>query len=168
MTFMQSISTCFSKYVVFSGRARRSEYWWFVLFGLIVSIVATRIDTSLFGSGFAFQTDGSVRLRAHSSGVFGPILSLILFLPSVSVMVRRLHDLDKSGWWWFINFVPLIGWIIFIVWMASEGTQGPNRFGNPPTSDAPDTPPEPEHKVEERESPIPDVREDREPTIRRR
>ena len=167
MTFTQSISTCFSKYATFSGRASRSEYWWFALFGMIVNLVANRIDG--VGSRSFELNVGALDL---SVGTTGSLISLVIFVPSLAVMVRRFHDIDKSGWWFWIVLVPFVGWIIFIVWMASEGTQGPNTYGNPPTTEPdsphdPEPPVEPEYTVEERESPIPDVREDREPTIRR-
>ena len=167
MTFFQSISTCFSKYATFSGRAARSEYWWFALFVTLVNFFANRFDTV---TNQTFQL--SLGRADLNVGATGSLISLAVVLPMISVMVRRFHDIDKSGWWYWIVLIPLIGWIIFIVFMATEGTQGPNTYGNPPstTPDAPDDPEpptEPEYTVEERDSPIPDVREDRPPTIRR-
>lgn len=129
MTFQNSIKTCFSKYVTFSGRASRSEFWWFVLFTWIVSIVLSVVDSVLFGTtvttdtGFEASTDTPVL-----SGLF----SLAVFLPIISVAVRRLHDRDKSGWWYWLSLIPLIGIIILIVWWATEGTRGANRFGPDP------------------------------------
>jgi len=104
MTFGESISTCFSKYATFNGRASRSEYWWFVLFTFLVSLA----------TGMVSQT---------MSGLF----SLAVLLPSLAVGVRRLHDIDKSGWFLLLGLIPIVGWIILIVWAAQEGKE-PNRF----------------------------------------
>ncbi len=111
MNFGQAISSGFSNYVKFSGRAVRSEYWYWVLFTVLGTIVAGIIDVVL-----------SISVM---SGLFG----LATILPSLAVAVRRLHDLDRTGWWIFIGVIPLIGWIILIIWYCSRGTAGPNRFG---------------------------------------
>lgn len=109
MSFGDSISTCFNKYAEFVGRARRSEYWWFVLFGLIVSIVLSPLSTSL-----------------------SLLASLALFVPSLAVAVRRLHDTGRSGWYLLISLIPLVGTIILIVWLATEGSPQPNQYGESP------------------------------------
>jgi uncharacterized membrane protein YhaH (DUF805 family) len=111
MNFGQAISSGFSNYVKFSGRAVRSEYWYWVLFTVLGGIVAGIIDVVLSISVI--------------SGLFG----LATILPSIAVQVRRLHDLDRTGWWIFLAVIPLIGWIILIIWYCSRGTAGPNRFG---------------------------------------
>lgn len=129
MTFGQSIKTCFSKYVTFSGRAARSEFWWFVLFAFGGQMVLSWLDIALFGTtevgpgSFSGQTD---------TPVFSTLFALATFLPYISVTVRRLHDRDKSGWWYWLVLIPLVGIIILIVWWATEGTQGNNRFGPDP------------------------------------
>jgi len=112
----EAISTCFRKYATFSGRANRPEYWYFVLFVFIVSMAIS------LATGFD-QEEPSV-----ASGLW----SLGTFLPSLAAVVRRLHDTGRSGWWWLIVFIPLIGWIILIVWLAKRGEAGPNRFGPAP------------------------------------
>lgn len=104
MTFGESISTCFKKYATFDGRATRSEYWWFFLFTFLVS-AATGIVSEML------------------SGLF----TLAVLLPSLAVGVRRLHDIDKSGWFLLVWFIPIIGWIVMIVWAVQEGKE-PNRF----------------------------------------
>lgn len=151
MDFGTSIKTCFSKYATFSGRARRSEFWWFFLFSILGSIVAAIIDAAI----------------GSEMGAVGNIFSLALFLPSLAVGSRRLHDINKSGWWQIlplVGFVPmLIGivgiavsgggmsgisaglaiiggllalglYILCIVWWATDGDAADNRFGvNPKT-----------------------------------
>jgi len=129
MTFQESIKTCFSKYVTFSGRAQRSEFWWWVLFIMIANMVLTWVDIALFGT--TQTAPGSISGSTDTpilSGIFG----LATLLPSLSVAIRRLHDIDKSGWWYLIGLIPLIGLIVLIVWFATDGTRGRNRFGADP------------------------------------
>ncbi len=114
MGFVDAIKSGFNKYVGFSDRAARSEYWYWILFYFIALFVASFLDAFL-GIGF-----------------LGAIVSLGMFLPSLAVAVRRLHDLDKSGWFVLIGLIPLIGLIILIVWYCTKGTTGPNRFGPDP------------------------------------
>jgi uncharacterized membrane protein YhaH (DUF805 family) len=114
MGFVDAIKSGFSNYVNFSGRASRSEYWFWILFYIIVLVVASVLDGVL------------------GTGLFAPIASLGLFLPGLAVSVRRLHDLDKSGWFILIGLIPLVGFIILIVWYCTKGTPGPNRFGPDP------------------------------------
>lgn len=110
-------------YANFQGRARRKEYWMFVLVNLIVS----------FGLGIV---DGILGLKTASGiGTLGAVYSLAVLVPSIAVGARRLHDLDKSGWWQLIGLIPIIGWIVLIVWAASEGQAGSNRFGPNPKLD---------------------------------
>lgn len=108
-------------YFGFSGRARRKEYWMFVLFNIIVSIVLLFAD-SMLGT-----------MDAQSGwGVLSGIYSLLVLIPSLAVSVRRLHDLDRSGWWLLLALVPLIGGIVLLIWFCMDGTQGDNRFGPSP------------------------------------
>ncbi len=129
MDFMTAVKTCFGKYVTFSGRAQRSEFWWFVLFLMVANFILTMVDSFLFGTvttmpgGFQAETNTPI-----FSGIFG----LATFLPGISVAVRRLHDTDRSGWWYWIILVPIIGFILLIVWFATKGTHGENRFGQDP------------------------------------
>ena len=114
------------KYVVFSGRARRKEYWYFVLFNLIASIVLALVD----GMTGSFDTESGI-------GLLGAIYALAVLLPSLAVSVRRLHDTDRSGWWLLLAFIPLVGAIILIVFFVLDGTAGDNRFGaNPKAADS--------------------------------
>jgi uncharacterized membrane protein YhaH (DUF805 family) len=112
------------KYAVFGGRSRRKEYWYFVLFSLIVSLVLSAID-ALLGT---FSSSTNV-------GLLGGIYGLAIIIPSIAVSVRGLHDIDRTGWWVLISLVPVIGTIILLVFAVLDGTPGENRFGpNPEAS----------------------------------
>jgi len=108
------------KYAVFSGRARRKEYWYFVLFNAIISFVLSIIEGL---AGIATGTDYSV---------LAGLYSLAVLLPSIGVAIRRLHDTGRSGWWLFIGLVPLIGAIILLVYMVSDSEAGTNEYGPSP------------------------------------
>jgi uncharacterized membrane protein YhaH (DUF805 family) len=103
--FFDAIKICFNKYVDLNGRASRPEYWWFFLFVCVLSLLT----------------------------IYFPFLNLIValatLLPSIAAGVRRLHDIDRSGWWLLIGLVPLIGFIVLIVFLTKRGTEGQNRFG---------------------------------------
>ena len=129
MTFGDAIKTCFSKYVTFSGRAPRSEFWWFVLFVFVGFFATVWLDIALFGT--TEVEPGSVSGESDVA-VFSLVFGLGTLLPYISVIVRRLHDTDRNGWWYWIGFVPLIGFILLVVWWATKGTEGPNRFGADP------------------------------------
>lgn len=127
MTFSEAVKSCFSKYVQFSGRAARSEYWWWTLFSILVQIVLQVGVTAIaFAAG-----PGNEALIIVFSGLMVLVL-LALILPSISVLVRRLHDVDRSGWWYWIILVPIVGVILLLVWFCKKGTTGPNRFGQDP------------------------------------
>ena len=134
MDFMTAVRTCLSKYVDFSGRARRSEYWYFALFSFLVSLAASIVD-AVIGTDY----DG-----AASGGLIQTVASLALVLPSLAVGIRRLHDTDRSGWWILIGLIPIIGWILLIVWFCTD-SKPDNAYGpNPKTSGvAGDYPPPP-------------------------
>ena len=120
------------QYVDFSGRARRTEYWMFTLFSVIISIALGIVDALVFGTGsFAAVLGGGVTASV-SLGVLGTIYSLAVLLPSLAVAVRRLHDTDRSGWWLLIGLVPLVGGIVLLVFLVLEGTRGPNSHGADP------------------------------------
>lgn len=102
-------------YVGFDGRARRQEFWMFVLFNLIFSIAASILDTII----------GTYVL-------FGIIYSLAVLLPGIAVSIRRLHDTGRSGWWLLISFIPIIGAIVLIYFAVLEGNQGENQYGPDP------------------------------------
>lgn len=105
------------KYGDFTGRARRNEYWYFVLFSFLISLGLAIIDNALgLGSGSGI-------------GLLGGVYSLAILIPSLAVAVRRLHDTGRSGWWLLITLIPLVGGIILIVFLASESQPGTNQYG---------------------------------------
>ena len=120
MDFMTAVRTCFQKYATISGRAPRSEYWWFTLFIFIASFVLGIIDRLIFGMG-----PGSV-------GILGLIFSLGTLLPSICVGGRRLHDVGRSAWWMLLIFIPIVGWLVLLWWAIQPGTPGTNDFGPNP------------------------------------
>lgn len=118
-SFPGSIDICFRKSFTFQGRAPRTELWYFVLFAVLVSIVVgVAVGVLTFAVGINVLW---VRF----------LVDLVMLPASVSVQVRRLHDLDRSGWWWWLFLIPVVGAIILLVWNCSRGTEGPNRFGPP-------------------------------------
>ena len=105
---------CLKNYANFSGRARRKEYWFFTLVQFIILVITQIIDAIL-------STDF----------VFYAIAALVLFIPSLSAAVRRLHDTGRSGWWFLIALIPLIGTILLIIWLATETKPENNQWGQP-------------------------------------
>lgn len=103
------------KYAVFSGRARRTEYWMFVLFNVIVAVVLSFVD-GLVGS----------------QGALDMLYGLAALIPGIAVSVRRLHDTDRSGWWLLVGLIPLVGTIVLLVFMVQDSTPGQNEFGANP------------------------------------
>jgi uncharacterized membrane protein YhaH (DUF805 family) len=122
MTFQDAVKTCFRKFATFSGRAQRSEFWWFALFVVISNFVLGIVDRTLFG----MAVDG------QQVSLLGALFSLAVLLPNIAVGVRRLHDLDKSGWWYLLILAPLVGALVLIYFFVQKGTDGPNRFGADP------------------------------------
>lgn len=120
------------QYADFSGRARRTEFWMFVLVSVLISIVLAIVDT-MIGTATVYG-DGS--MVTFSPGILGGLYSLAVLIPSIAVTVRRLHDTDRSGWWFLIQLIPLVGAIVLLVFVCLEGTRGPNRFGVDPKQSA--------------------------------
>ncbi len=104
------------RYAGFQGRAQRSEFWWFALFYLLLSLVIGTIS----------------RTSDVLGGVLNLVVTLSLLVPTIAVQIRRLHDTDRTGWWILLGLIPLIGTIILIVFYAQRGTDGDNRFGPDP------------------------------------
>ena len=106
---------CWKKYAEFSGRARRQEYWMFFLFNFIAGIAVGIVDGIL-----------------GTTGALSGLYNLAIIIPSLAVAARRLHDTDRSGWWQLIAFIPLIGWIVLLVFFCLDSQPGENRFGSNP------------------------------------
>ena len=113
MTSIESIKSVLANYANFSGRAIRSEYWWFALYNFVVQIALIVISGLLSSSLLV---------------IVYAVFALAMFVPSMAVSARRLHDTNRSGWWFLLSLVPL-GFIVLIVFFAARGTVGPNRFG---------------------------------------
>lgn len=120
------------QYVDFSGRARRREYWMFVLVNVVIVLVLSLIDTLLGTGGWRAASGGGSISASGNLGLLSGLYSLAVLLPSIAVAVRRLHDTDRSGWWFLLGFIPIIGGIVLLVFYVLEGTRGPNRFGPDP------------------------------------
>ncbi|HSK59168.1 MAG TPA: DUF805 domain-containing protein [Actinomycetospora sp.] len=129
---MQWYLKVLKQYADFNGRARRTEFWMFVLFNAIAWVVLALVDVligtaSFTTSGTGFQFGG---------GLLSGLYSLAVLIPSLAVTVRRFHDQDKSGWFILLGLIPIVGGIILLVFMCIEGTRGANRFGPDPKQDA--------------------------------
>jgi uncharacterized membrane protein YhaH (DUF805 family) len=113
-------------YALFSGRARRSEYWYFVLFNAIFSLLAGVLD-HLLGTSFIINTiNGPIDFYY---GYCYLVYALIVFLPSLAVLVRRLHDVGKSGWFFLISLIPIVGAIWLLVLLFTDSVEGLNKYG---------------------------------------
>jgi uncharacterized membrane protein YhaH (DUF805 family) len=113
------------KYAVFDGRAQRAEYWYFFLFSMIISLVFVVIDiaTGSFNEKSGF-------------GLLSGIYTLAVIIPTIAVGVRRLHDTNRSGWWILIGLIPIIGFIVLIVFFVIDSDQGDNQYGSNPKGSA--------------------------------
>lgn len=109
------------KYAVFNGRARRKEYWFFILFNIIISLLLVVID----GITGSFSPEAGM-------GLLGGLYTLAVLIPSIAVSVRRLHDTGRSGWWVLVALVPLIGAIVLLVFMVQGSKAGQNQYGANP------------------------------------
>ena len=109
MEFSQAVIVCLRKYATFRGRARRAEYWWWALFIVLASIAVGFVEGTING------------FTGENVGLLNAAFSLATFLPGLSVLVRRLHDTNRSGWWWFVALIPVVGLIILLVWLVSSG-----------------------------------------------
>src|SRR3954451_13593668 len=123
MSWLEWYPTVLRRDAVFDGRASRPEFWWFQLVNAIVVVVLYIILAA-----------------AGASRAIADLYQLAVLLPSIGVQIRRLHDIDRSGWWILFGFVPIIGWIMMIVWLARQGTPGPNRYGPSPRGEAGEAP----------------------------
>jgi uncharacterized membrane protein YhaH (DUF805 family) len=125
-----AVKSVLSNYVNFSGRAARPEYWWWALAVFIIMFIAGFLDTMVIAPLLGFD----VAEDTATGTPLSLIISLAILLPNLAVAVRRLHDIDRSGWWILIFFIPIIGFFLLLFWYVSKGTEGDNRFGPPPES----------------------------------
>jgi uncharacterized membrane protein YhaH (DUF805 family) len=117
MPFTDAVRSVLNQYVGFTGRARRSEYWYWILFYIVLSIIASMLDRAVFHTNYGSW--------------FSAIVGLGLLLPSLAVTVRRLHDTSRSGWWILLALIPVVGGIILIVFYAQD-SHGDNQYGPSP------------------------------------
>ena len=125
MGFGQAIATCLRKYAIFAGRASRSEYWWFYLFSVLITLAAGIVGAA------AFPVDPAAADDFRSADIPGTIVGLALLLPTLAVGVRRLHDRGRSGWWLLLA-LTLIGYILLLVWWVLPSVPEDNKHGSPP------------------------------------
>ena len=114
MSFADSVRAVLTNYVGFNGRARRSEFWWFALFSVAVSIVTQILDAAIGVS------------------ILQTLAGLALLLPALAVGSRRLHDTDRTGWWQLLWFILVIGWIYLVILFVQDSQVGPNKYGASP------------------------------------
>lgn len=129
MGLSEAVKSVFSKYATFQGRASRSEYWYFYLFNILLEI-------GLLIVGFILGA-----ILGDSAGAFAGmdcayvllcIYGLIILIPNISVFVRRMHDIGRSGWWYWIAFVPIVGAIVLLVFLLTGSDRGDNQYGPEP------------------------------------
>lgn len=128
MSFTDAIKKVFSNYANFSGRARRSEYWNWTLFNLLVSAILGGVTGGITGVITSGGIDSTL-VSGVSSGV-STVWAVATFIPSLAVCVRRLHDIGKSGWSYLVALIPLVGWIIVVVWFLKDSQKGANQYGD--------------------------------------
>ena len=126
MGFGEAIKSFWSNYSTFKGRSRRSEYWWIQLFLVLTNLAVAAIDLALM--------DGDVdRFIANGGGgIVGLVWILVTIVPALAVLIRRLHDTGKSGWWVLIGFVPFVGTIVLFVFSVLDSDAGDNKYGASP------------------------------------
>ncbi len=119
MPFPDAVKICLHKYADFNGRARRSEFWWWALFTVLVGFVAGIIDAVLGTRS------------ASGNGLIGSIAELAMVLPSLAVGARRLHDTGRSGWWQLLWIAVVVGWV-FLIWWFCTDSEADNSYGPSP------------------------------------
>ena len=121
VSFPDAIRLGFQHYFDFRSRSTRAEYWWWVLFLVLADLLLSIVDI-MMGTYDASSNNGLI------SGLF----SLVTLIPSLSLGVRRLHDINRTGWWLLLLFAVIIGWIVLLVWAIKRSDDGPNRYGPKP------------------------------------
>mgnify|MGYP003342567841 CR=1 FL=1 len=121
MTFFEATGKCYRKYFVFSGRASKSEYWWFVL---LTFLFVWPLLLTGFESGFIYSLLSMIYW----------LLTVSTLIPGAAVWTRRMHDINRSGWSWVYIFIPIVGAFMILRWLRKKGTEGPNQYGDPDNS----------------------------------
>jgi uncharacterized membrane protein YhaH (DUF805 family) len=131
-------------YAGFHGRARRREYWMFVLVNAVIGIALIVIgkltkmpDGPTFGVGMSRNGLGVFGIGVFGNPILFQVYALATFLPFLAVEIRRLHDIGRTGWWWLFGLVPVLGWIVLVVFCATDGVAGDNRYGPDPKAREP-------------------------------
>jgi len=117
-SFVGAIKKGFRGYVVWNARSTRAEYWWWTLFAVIVAIVSSILDSIIFGGDLGSVTP------------LYTLTTLALFLPGLSVWIRRLHDIDRTGWWVWLGLIPFVGLIVLLIFTLLPSKVGPTRWNN--------------------------------------
>jgi uncharacterized membrane protein YhaH (DUF805 family) len=149
MSPINAVKSGLARYFDFRGRASRSEFWWFFLFGILAPLAGSLVDFGVFrmtGSQIFNPVSvsslatapglGETTFYSLGSGLVGSLTWFALVIPSLSVGARRLHDIGRSGWWQLLWFIPLVGQILLVVWFCCSGERGPNRHGASPLATA--------------------------------
>lgn len=120
MNFRVSVIKCFMLYTIFSGRAKRSEFWWFCLFTVIIGIIGAITDSTL-GTKKVFEDGNEI-------GLFQSLIQILIFLPGLAVGSRRLHDTNKTGWWQLLWIIPIFGWIPLMIFLSFPSNDDENKY----------------------------------------
>jgi len=126
MDFQTGLRSFWKRYRDFGGRSRRSEYWFIQLFLVVTNIAVAIIDLALMG------WDVDRFIANGGGGIVGLVWILVTIVPALAVLVRRLHDTGKSGWWVLVGFLPLVGAILLLVFTVTDSSPGENKFGPSP------------------------------------
>ena len=121
----------YRRYAAFSGRSRRKEFWMFALFCFLVGLAIDIVFGNPAYERFGWHVSVATTLTG-TGGVLRGLFNLASFVPAIAVATRRLHDIDRSGWWQLLMFIPLLGWIVLLVFYCLDSNSGPNRFGPDP------------------------------------
>lgn len=127
MMLKSAVQAVLKKYAVFSGRAGRPEFWYWVLALVLVSLALSIVEGAILAPMLGYES-----FSPEAGQPMGTLLSIAIFLPALAVTVRRLHDTDHSGWWVLLGFIPVIGTLVLLWWYIQPGTEGDNRFGPQP------------------------------------
>lgn len=132
MNMQQAVTSVLRNYATFSGRAPRSEFWWWTLATILVGIAVALLDMMFFAEQVTVTTSPGQISAEYENGPLSFLYLLAIFLPGLAVSVRRLHDLDKSGWWVVIILVPVPGLLYLLYLYVQPGDKTDNRFGSDP------------------------------------